>query len=257
MWITSRAAIAALLPIRKKFMSSTSEVGLMERCVLSVCLASEVNRALEVMLCQYHIGLDVCNSLDRAERRMEKQRFCLIILDVTAVTTDQALRHLDWIRKLSYAPILLFTPCGSEDKLISAGADQCVFAGASVKAVLSAAFSLLRRYLFYDHYDEVWPLDAVICRGGIVFDHLRHRVTLNGEEIHFPPKEYKLLHYFVRNPGIVISPEQICDRVWGVEFDGNRDVTTAIAELRRKLKDIRRKPIYIKTIHGFGYQFIL
>ena len=61
----------------------------------------------------------------------------------------------------------------------------------------------------------------------------------------------------MRNPGIVISPEQICDRAWGVEFDGNRDVTTVIAELRRKLKDMREKPVYIKTIHGFGYQFIL
>ena len=153
--------------------------------------------------------------------------------------------------------ILLLAPPGTEDELIATGADQCVSADVAYKTVLSAAFSLLRRYLFYDHYDEVWPLDTVIYRKGIVFDHLRHRVTLDGEEVHFTPKEYKLLHYFVRNPGIVISPEQICDRIWGVEFDGNRDVTTVIAELRRKLKDTREKPVYIKTVHGFGYQFLL
>ena len=160
------------------------------------------------------------------------------------------------MRKLIYTPILLLSPSGAEDELIAAGADQCVPTGAGAKAVLSAAFSLLRRYLFYDHYDEIWPMDTVIYRGRIVFDHLRHRVTLDGEEVHFTPKEYKLLLYFVRNPGIVISARQICSRVWGVEFDGNWDVTTVIAELRRKLKDTRGKPVYIKTVHGFGYQFL-
>ena len=229
----------------------------MERCVLSVCLAVEMNRELDTMLGQFNIRLDICDSLEKAEDRIGKKRFCLIIWDTSAVTTEQVLRKLDWMRKLIYTPILLLSPAGTENELITAGADLCIASGAVAKAVLSAAFSLLRRYLFYDHYDETWPMDTVIYRGGIAFDHLRHRVTLDGEEIHFTPKEYKLLHYFVRNPGIVISPEQICDRVWGVEFDGNRDVTTVIAELRRKLKDMREKPVYIKTVHGFGYQFIL
>lgn len=228
----------------------------MEKCALSVCLTSELNHHLETMLHQYHVRLEICASQEAAEKRIGTQRFCLIVWDASTVTTDQAARNLDWMRKLSYTPILLLAPTGAEDTLIDAGADQCVAADAAPRTVVSAAFSLLRRYLFYDHYDEVWPLDTVIYRGGIVFDHLRHRVTLDGKEVHFTPKEYKLLHYFVRNPGIVISAEQICERIWGVEFDGNRDVTTVIAELRRKLKDTREKPVYIKTVHGFGYQFL-
>ena len=229
----------------------------MEKSALSVCLAANLKNELRMMLHQHQVQLDICDSLERAEERVGKQRFCLIVCDTTALPTGQTLQVLDRMRKVSYAPILLLAPAGMEGQLIAAGADQCVPADAAHKTVLSTAFSLLRRYLFYDHYDEVWPLDAVIYRGGIVFDHLRHRVTLDGEEVHFTPKEYKLLHYFVRNPGIVISTEQICNRIWGVEFDRNRDVTTVIAELRRKLKDTREKPIYIKTVHGFGYQFLL
>lgn len=229
----------------------------MEKYALSVCLAAELNYELKAMLHQHLVRLDICDSVERAEERIRKQRFCLIIFNTTALPAGRTLQVLDWMRKVSYTPILLLAPPGTEDELIATGADQCVSAGVAYKTVLSAAFSLLRRYLFYDHYDEVWPLDTVIYRKGIVFDHLRHRVTLDGEEVHFTPKEYKLLHYFVRNPGIVISPEQICDRIWGVEFDGNRDVTTVVAELRRKLKDTREKPIYIKTVHGFGYQFLL
>ena len=185
----------------------------MEKYALSVCLAAESNYALKAMLHQYQARLDICASLERAEERIGKQRFCLIICDTTALPTEQTLQVLDWMRKVSYTPILLLAPSGTEDELIAAGADQCVSADAAHKVVLSAAFSLLRRYLFYNHYDEVWPLDTVIYRKGIVFDHLRHRVTLDGEEVHFTPKEYKLLHYFIRNPGIVISPEQICDRI--------------------------------------------
>ena len=229
----------------------------MEKYVLSVCLAADLNYELKTMLHQHQARLDICDSLERAEERIGKQRFCLVVCDTTALPTCQALLCLDWMRKVSYTPILLLAPVGTEDELIAAGADQCVPTNATHKTVLSAAFSLLRRYLFYDHYDEVWPLDAVIFRGGIVFDHLRHRVTLDGEEVHFTPREYKLLHYFVRNPGVVISADQICDRVWDVEYDGNRDVTTVIAELRRKLEDTREKHTYIKTIHGFGYQFLL
>lgn len=228
----------------------------MENYALSVFLAADLNHELEGMLHQCQVRLEICDSAERAEERVGKQRFCLVVCDATALPKGRTLQGLDWMRKVSYTPVLLLAPAGTEDELIAAGADQCVPAGAAHKTVLSAAFSLLRRYLFYDHYDEAWPLDTVICRGGIVFDHLRHRVTLDGEEIHFTPREYKLLHYFVRNPGIGISPEQICDRVWGVEFDGNWDVTTVIAELRRKLKDTREKPVYIKTVHGFGYQFI-
>ena len=228
----------------------------MEKYALSVCLAADLNDELKVMLYQHQEQLDICDSFERAEKRVGKQRFCLIVCDTTALPTGQTLQVLGRMRKVSYTPILLLAPAGTEWELIATGADQCVPADAAHKIALSAAFSLLRRYQFYDHYDEVWPLDAVIYRGGIVFDHLRHQVTLDGEEVHFTPKEYKLLHYFVRNPGIVISTEQICDRIWGVEFDGKRDVTTVIAELRRKLKDTREKPIYIKTVHGFGYQFL-
>lgn len=228
----------------------------MEKRALSVYLTSDLNHDLEMMLGQHHMQLEVCDSLEKAEKRLERQHFCLILLNAAAATTEQVVRGLDWMRRLTYTPILLLAPAGAEAELIAAGADLCVDAGAANKTVLSAAFSLLRRYLFYDHYDEIWPMDTVIYRGGIVFDHLRHRVTLDGEEVHFTPKEYKLLLYFVRNPGIVISARQICSRVWDVEFDGSRDVTTVIAELRRKLKDTRRRPVYIKTVHGFGYQFL-
>lgn len=228
----------------------------MKKSALSICLLTDVNRTLEDMLYQHHAELEVCASLDEAASRMKKKHYCLIVFDVSAITTERALKSLERMRKDTYAPILLLAPLELERDFIDAGADRCVSASAAPEAITLEAFSLLRRYTLYNTYDEMRPMDVVIYRGELAFDHLRHCVTLSGEEIHLTPKEYKLLYHFVRNPGIVFSADQICDAVWGVEFDENRDVTTVIAELRRKLKDTREKAIYIKTVHGFGYKFL-
>ena len=64
----------------------------MERCALSVCLAVEMNRELDTMLGQFDIRLDICDSLEKAEDRIGKQRLCLIIWDASADAGEQVLR---------------------------------------------------------------------------------------------------------------------------------------------------------------------
>ena len=227
----------------------------MEKRALSVYLVAELNQDLKEMLCQHRTELEIATSLEKAEARIAKKAFCLIVLDVSAVALQRIVQGLERIRKSTFAPVLLLAPPEEHDELITAGADFCLPPDADSRAVVSTAFAMLRRHTFYNPYDTIWP-NTVIYRGGLVMDHLRHQVTLDGKEIHFTPKEYKLLLYFARNPGIVISADQICETVWGVGFDENRDVTTVIAELRRKLKDTRENPVYIKTVHGFGYTFL-
>ena len=89
----------------------------MEKYVLSVCLAADLNYELKTMLHQHQARLDICDSLERAEERIGKQRFCLVVCDTTALPTCQALLCLDWMRKVSYTPILLLAPVGTEDNL--------------------------------------------------------------------------------------------------------------------------------------------
>ncbi len=228
----------------------------MEKQAISICLVTELNKTLEDKLFQHRTELESCASLEEAESKLGRKHYCLIVFDVSAVTTERALRSLALMRRLTYAPILLLAPMELGKELIKAGADCCISTSASPDSLTLAALSLLRRYTLYDQYDETRPMNAVIYRRGIAFDHLHHQVTLDGEQIHLTPKEYKLLYYFVRNPGILFSADQICDSIWGVEFDENRDVTTVIAELRHKLKDTREHPVYIQTIHGFGYKFL-
>lgn len=228
----------------------------MKKLALSICLLTNLNEKLEHMLCQYRTGLEVCASLEEAESRLGKKHFCLIVFDTSAVTVERTLQGLERIRQATNTPILLLAPPELEIDFIEAGADRCISASKAYESITWEAFSLLRRYTLYNHYDKIWPPDSVIFRGGLVFDHLRHHVSLDGEEIHLTPKEYTLLYHFLRNPGIVFSADQICDSVWGGQFDENRDVTSVIAELRRKLKDTQEEAIYIKTVQGSGYQFL-
>ena len=95
----------------------------MEKYALSVCLAAELNYELKAMLHQHLVRLDICDSVERAEERIRKQRFCLIIFNTTALPAGRTLQVLDWMRKVSYTPILLLAPPGTEDELIAAGAD--------------------------------------------------------------------------------------------------------------------------------------
>ena len=89
-----------------------------------------------------------------------------------------------------------------------------------------------------------------------MIDPIRHRVTLGGKEIILQPREFRLLLHFARNPGIVVTPDRICETIWQSGYDRTRDVTAVIAELRRKLGDSKGQPTYIATVHGVGYRFL-
>ena len=108
----------------------------------------------------------------------------------------------------------------------------------------------------YNHYDISQPDASVLHRGELVIDPIRHRLTLAGNEVHLRRREFRLLLYFAENPGIVLTPEKICETVWMTESHYNRDVSAVIAELRKKLKDDPKHPVYIETVHGVGYRFL-
>ena len=79
-------------------------------------------------------------------------------------------------------------------------------------------------------------------------------VYKNNEEIRLKPKEYDLLLLFCENKNLVLSREQLLDRVWSVDFEGDlRTVDVHVTRLRKKL-DIQDKPSIIETIFGIGYK---
>ena len=97
------------------------------------------------------------------------------------------------------------------------------------------------------------PVSQRLQVGALVLDEDAHRVWLNDEEVELSPTEYRLLHYLMLNAGRVVSKNQILERVWDYDFDGDgRVVEVYISYLRKKLER-EGEPAVIRTVRGFGY----
>jgi len=89
-----------------------------------------------------------------------------------------------------------------------------------------------------------------------VVDPSRRRVTVDGSDVQLTPLEFEILLVLARDPGVVLTREQLMDRVWGYrDYAGGRVVDSHVARLRRKLGEDGVEPRFVRTVHGVGYAF--
>ncbi len=123
----------------------------------------------------------------------------------------------------------------------------------SPKILLAKTNALLRRTSVTSIGSESVPLGKMIRAGKISLNPAAHKVFLDGTEITMTHKEYELLYFFMSNPGQVFSREQLLNRIWGYDFEGNtRTVDTHIKTLRQKLGSEGKS---IVTLIRSGYKF--
>ena len=85
---------------------------------------------------------------------------------------------------------------------------------------------------------------------------LTHRIYVDNCEFEFKNKEYELLLFFVSNPDVVFSKEQLYERIWGMDAFGDlKTVAVHINRIREKIEKDAQNPIYIQTVWGAGYRF--
>lgn len=228
----------------------------MTKRAISVQLHPDLNNQLQSILHENQIDLQICSSQNEAQHAMMRENYCLAVIDTSRLEAKQAIERIADLRLDTYAPIISVNAADTTKQILDAGADVSFSVSASPDTVALHAMAMLRRYTLYNLYDELKPDDAVLYRGALKIDPIRHRVTLDSKEIYLQPREFRLLLHFARNPGIVVTPFRICETIWQNSYDRNRDVTAVIAELRRKLGDAKDHPTYIATVHGFGYRFL-
>ncbi len=226
------------------------------RKAITIYLIEKLNILLETALHDIQAELTVCHSREEAKQAIKSDHYCLIVIDASGVTTERAQRSLERLRQHTYAPVLVLAPDRAAGKLLCAGADMCMSDTMPPESVVPQALALYRRDNLYSQYDAKMPDTATLYRGELAIDPARICVTLSGKKLDLQRQEYLLLLYFAKNPGIVLSPEQICERAWNTNSSYIRDVSPTIATLRRKLGDNRENPQYIETVYGFGYRFL-
>ncbi len=97
--------------------------------------------------------------------------------------------------------------------------------------------------------------EDVIRVGDLVIDPARREVTAGGNAVELTSLEFAILEALARDPGVVLSRQQLLDAAWGVDFLGDEHVLEVhVGNLRRKLGDEPASPRYIETVRGVGYR---
>jgi DNA-binding response OmpR family regulator len=153
------------------------------------------------------------------------------------------------IRARSAVPIVMLTARDEEPDRVAGlevGADDYVTKPFSPRELAARVKAVLRR-------TEPGVRSERLVLGDIELDRDAHEVTVAGEVVELTGKEFDLLAYLVENTGIVVSRDQLLDRVWGMSYaGGTRTVDVHVAQLRRKLG----RPDAVRTVRGSGYKAV-
>jgi DNA-binding response OmpR family regulator len=122
-----------------------------------------------------------------------------------------------------------------------------------MRELLARIRALLRRVKIYD--GKSGSGESLIEVNDLEIDLSRRKVTLGGTILDLGPKEFDLLTLLAENKGIVLSREQLLERVWGYEFiGGSRTVDVHVRWLRQKIENDPAKPQKLITVRAAGYK---
>jgi DNA-binding response OmpR family regulator len=180
----------------------------------------------------------------------------LVVLDLMLPGMD-GLEVCREIQRDGWTPVLMLTAKTEEaDKVagFAVGADDYLTKPFSLRELAVRTRAILRRMEQIQKTQTESP--GPIERGGLSVDAQRRRVTLDGNEVGLTPLEFDILYALVRDPGVVLTREQLMDQVWGYrDYAGGRVVDSHVARIRRKLHEDGAEPRFIRTVHGVGYAF--
>lgn len=208
-------------------------------------------RLLQRVLAEERHAVDIAYAGGRGLDLALSGGYDLIILDLMLPDRD----GVDVCRALRAegieVPVLMLTARGSvEDRVggLNAGADDYLVKPFAMAELLARVNALLRRR------DRAFDVGTQLSVDGLTMDLLRREVRRDGRVIELTPKEFALLEYLMRNPGMALSRTQIIDHVWRYDLDAVSNVVDIyIHYLRDKIDRGARKPL-LKTVRGVGYK---
>ena len=160
------------------------------------------------------------------------------------------------IRSRSKTPIIMVTAKGGEiDTVVGleVGADDYITKPYRLRELVARMRAVLRRA---PRPDESQPDRAVLEVGDVRLDAERHEVTVRGQHVALPLKEFDFLELLLFNAGRVLTRETLIDRIWGPNYVGDtKTLDVHIKRLRSKVEDDPSRPRRIVTIRGLGYRY--
>jgi two-component system response regulator RegX3 len=180
----------------------------------------------------------------------------LILLDIGLPDHN----GLDLARTLRHelaTPIIFLTARNQETDIVvglELGAEDYITKPFGMRELLARVRVVLRRVA----HEPMPVTDEPLSLGGITLDARSHEVTVRGEAVELPPKEFELLRLLMANAGTVLSTNYLLDAVWGEEFAGAVQVLYVhMGWLRKLIEEDSRQPRFIQTVRGVGYKFVV
>ena len=180
---------------------------------------------------------------------LEKENIDIIVLDIMMPKMDGYTFFQKMKEKYNIPTIVLSARNEEYDKLFgfSIGIDDYLTKPFSPKELVARIKAILKRCNVM--YDE-----EIFTYKGIKMDFKGRVLYIDNKEAKITPKEFDLLAYFVKNPNVAITREQILSKVWGYDFYGDeRTIDTHIKILRNNMGKYRD---LIVTVRSIGYKFI-
>ena len=196
-------------------------------------------------------GFDVMIAADggKAESSFDLFQPDVVLLDIMLPVKDGWEVCRD-IRRKSSTPIIMLTAKGeTADKIsgLEMGADDYVTKPFSIEELLARIRASLRK-----QSSQKQDPGLLSC-GGLTIDVSRHRVTRDGKDIELTGREFSLLQYFMENKTIVLTRDQLLEKVWGYEYLGETNVVDVyVRYLRGKIDDGFDQKL-LQTVRGVGY----
>ena len=210
---------------------------------------------LSYLLKQEGFEVAVAQTGPEALREFDRVGADIVLLDLMlpGLSGTEVCRAL---RSRSSVPVIMLTARDSEiDKVVGLeiGADDYVTKPYSTRELLARMRAVLRRGT---EPEELLP--ATLSAGPVRMDVDRHVVTVSGEHVAMPLKEFELLELLLRNAGRVLTRGQLIDRVWGADYVGDtKTLDVHVKRLRAKIEPDPGAPAHLITVRGLGYKFEL
>ena len=178
----------------------------------------------------------------------------LIIMDIMMPMLD-GLRATMKIREENNIPLIMLSAKSEDsDKIIglNLGADDYLTKPFNPLELIARVKSQLRRYTTLGSLETK---RNVFRTGGLVIDDESKIISVDGEEVHLTPVQYKILKLLTESAGRVFSIEDIYERVWNeTAFSPENTVSVHIRKIREKIEINPKEPKYLKVVWGVGYK---
>ncbi|MBI1757874.1 MAG: response regulator transcription factor [Actinobacteria bacterium] len=211
------------------------------------------SEALSYMLRREGFEVSVAPTGPAALSEFDRSGADLVLLDLMlpGLSGTEVCRTL---RQRSNVPVIMLTARDSEiDKVVGLelGADDYVTKPFSSRELVARIRAVLRRRT--EPEDQV---SAVLEVGPVRMDVERHVVTVRGDTVPLPLKEFDLLELLLRNAGRVLTRAQLIDRVWGADYVGDtKTLDVHVKRLRTKIEPDPSSPRHVVTVRGLGYKY--